>query len=87
MTTTIPILTPSYFNSEACRRDAALFLDDEKAEGREDLVLPIYLIEAELLEAAALRRECSLRLSQQAQAGLPTQRYWLSLCRSSGVVS
>ncbi len=51
----IPILTPSYFASPNCRAEAAAFLDLEKRAGRRDLVLPIYLIEAEVLEDAERR--------------------------------
>ena len=73
----IPILTPSYFNSEACRREAALFLDYEAKAGREDLVLPIYLIDAETLENAALRRRDPLarRLHQRQVRGLARDRF------------
>jgi len=63
----IPMLTPSYFNSEACRREAELFLDFEAKAGRDDLVLPIYLIDAEILDEAARRRHDPLarRLHQR----------------------
>ncbi len=57
-----PILTLAYFESEACRREAAAFLDAERAKGRDDLVLPIYMLPiymktAEILDHAALRRK------------------------------
>ena len=51
----IPILTPSYFRSEACRDELAKFLKAEKARGRNDLILPIYYIECHVLEDPALR--------------------------------
>ncbi len=51
----IPILTPSYLASPQCRAEAATFLDLEKQAGRRDLILPIYLIEADLLESETLR--------------------------------
>jgi hypothetical protein len=51
----IPILTPSYFNSKACRDELQKFLDAEKRRGRNDLVLPIYYIECPVLEEVDLR--------------------------------
>ena len=51
----IPILTPSYFASPQCRAEAATFLDLEKQASRQDLILPIYLIEADTLESEQLR--------------------------------
>ena len=66
----IPILTPSYFTSPACRAEAEFFLDYELKAGRDDLVLPIYLIEVDVLEDAALRRDEPLarRLHQRHYA-------------------
>ncbi|MEM8951805.1 MAG: SUMF1/EgtB/PvdO family nonheme iron enzyme [Pseudomonadota bacterium] len=46
----IPVLTPSYFSSLQCRAEAAAFLELEKQVGRQDLILPIYLIKADVLE-------------------------------------
>jgi hypothetical protein len=40
----IPILTPNYFGSKACRDELGKFLKAEKAKGRGDLVLPVYYI-------------------------------------------
>jgi hypothetical protein len=51
----IPILTPSYFRSQPCRDELEKFLVAEKAKGRDDLVLPIYYIECDVLEDPALR--------------------------------
>jgi hypothetical protein len=51
----IPILTPSYFKSEACRDELQKFLDAEKRRRRNDLVLPIYYIQCPVLEEADLR--------------------------------
>jgi hypothetical protein len=50
----IPILTPSHFNSTACRDDKK-FLRAEAKRGRNDLVLPIYYIECDVLEHPHLR--------------------------------
>ena len=51
----IPILTPSYFTSEHCRKEAETFLKYEAAAGSRDRILPIYLIAAEVLEVTKLR--------------------------------
>jgi hypothetical protein len=47
----IPILTPSYFNSAACRNELEKFLKAEETAGRRDLILPIYYIRCPVLEA------------------------------------
>jgi formylglycine-generating enzyme required for sulfatase activity len=51
----IPILTPSYFTSGPCRDELAKFLRAEAERGRNDLVLPIYYIECDVLEEKNLR--------------------------------
>ncbi|MGI9505041.1 MAG: peptidoglycan-binding protein, partial [Geminicoccaceae bacterium] len=53
----IPILTPNFFHSDFCRNEALAFLDYEAASGRDDLILPIYLLEADVLEVDALRAD------------------------------
>ncbi len=51
----VPILSPNYFRSEACRDELAAFLAAEKAKQRDDLILPIYYIECDVLENPELR--------------------------------
>jgi formylglycine-generating enzyme required for sulfatase activity len=51
----IPILTPSYFTSKPCRDELEKFLRAEAKFGRNDLVLPIYYIECDVLEEEDLR--------------------------------
>ncbi len=51
----IPILTPSYFTSRPCRDELERFLGVEAQRGRNDLVLPIYYIECDVLEDDELR--------------------------------
>jgi CheY-like chemotaxis protein len=46
----IPIVTPLYFNSEPCRDELARFIEHEKRLGRDDLILPIYFVDAPVLE-------------------------------------
>jgi hypothetical protein len=53
----IPILTPSLFQSDFCRREAKAFLYYEARARRDDLILPIYLINASVLENASRRLE------------------------------
>jgi len=52
----IPILTPSYFNSAACRNELEKFLEAEQRVGRRDLILPIYYIQCPALVDADLRK-------------------------------
>jgi cobaltochelatase CobT len=40
----IPILTPAFFQSRACRDEYMKFAQSEKATGRRDLILPIYFV-------------------------------------------
>jgi Response regulator receiver domain len=51
----IPIITPLFFNSDACRGELQKFLDHEKRLGRDDLILPIYYVTAPVLEKSELR--------------------------------
>ena len=41
----VPILTPSFFTSDYCCREAQMFLEGAVRAGRDDLILPIYLID------------------------------------------
>jgi F-box protein 11 len=49
VTLLIPIITPSFFKSPACRRELQRFLEREKKLGRKDLILPVYYIDCPLL--------------------------------------
>lgn len=42
----IPILTPSFFRSTACRREVGRFLHRERREGGTDRILPIYWVDS-----------------------------------------
>lgn len=53
----IPILTPSFFGSEECRKELQAFLDHEAAAGRNDLVLPIHYVTCSVLEDPAKREK------------------------------
>jgi parallel beta-helix repeat protein len=49
----IPILTPGFFKSPACRSELERFLDREKRLGRRDLILPVYYVNCPLLSNQA----------------------------------
>ena len=51
----IPILTPSYFQSQPCREEYELFLEREKKLGRNDLILAVYYVECDELEEPAIQ--------------------------------
>jgi cobaltochelatase CobT len=42
----IPVLTPSFFRSTACRREVGRFLHRERREGYSDRILPIYWVDS-----------------------------------------
>jgi hypothetical protein len=56
----IPIVTPSYFKSKACREELEKFLRAEAERGRNDLILPMYYIESYILEKEELRASDAL---------------------------
>ena len=53
----IPIITPSFFNSDACRQELEMFLQREKTLNRNDLILPIYYVSCKLLEDEKLKKK------------------------------
>jgi len=46
----IPIITPGFFKSQYCRDELTRFLERESELKRDDLILPIYLIDTPLLD-------------------------------------
>lgn len=66
----IPILTPNFFTSDFCRREAMAFLDYEARAGRDDLVLPIYLLDSDQLNDEQCRQadEIARRLHERQYA-------------------
>lgn len=56
----IPIITPSFFRSPACRDELQRFLDREKTLERSDLILPVYYVDTPLLNDAGARRADAL---------------------------
>ena len=51
----IPILTPGFFNSPACRSEFGRFLERERKLGRRDLILPVYYVNCPILRDEARR--------------------------------
>ncbi len=51
----IPIITPLFFNSSACRDELERFLKREETLGRSDLILPVYYFDCPVLNDAAKR--------------------------------
>ena len=45
----IPIITPSFFNSQPCREEYERFVDRERKLNRNDLILPVYYVDSPLL--------------------------------------
>jgi hypothetical protein len=53
----IPIITPSYFESENCRKELQRFIEREKELNRNDLILPIYYRKVWIIEDKAEREQ------------------------------
>jgi parallel beta-helix repeat protein len=51
----IPVITPSFFNSQHCRGELHRFLEREKNLNRSDLILPVYYVDTPLLNEDELR--------------------------------
>ncbi len=56
----IPIITPSFFNSDACREELERFQEIETELGRNDLILPIYYVDCPVLNNETLRAKDEL---------------------------
>jgi hypothetical protein len=48
----IPIITPLFLNSDACRAEAEHFLEHELQLGRDDMILPLYFVESRMWDDA-----------------------------------
>lgn len=46
----IPIITPRFFESKACTSEVRRFVSHEQQLGRDDLIIPIYYIKADVIE-------------------------------------
>jgi F-box protein 11 len=56
----IPIITPAFFKSPACREEFERFLKREDSLGRADLILPVYYVECPVLSNKAKRETDSI---------------------------
>jgi F-box protein 11 len=56
----IPIITPAFFRSDACRDELERFLNREEALGRGDLILPVYYVSCPALQDKAKREHDKL---------------------------
>jgi cell division septum initiation protein DivIVA len=56
----VPILTPSFFTSDQCRRELQRFLGREQRLSRRDLILPVYWISAAQLDNPARHSQDNL---------------------------
>ncbi|WP_417916038.1 right-handed parallel beta-helix repeat-containing protein [Candidatus Electronema sp. JC] len=56
----IPILTPAFFKSAACRDELERFLKREETLGRSDLILPVYYVNCPVLQDKAKREQDEL---------------------------
>ena len=55
VTLLIPVITPGFFKSQACRDELSRFLQREQVLGRSDLVLPLYYVDSRILNDASKR--------------------------------
>ncbi|WP_448032394.1 TIR domain-containing protein [Bradyrhizobium liaoningense] len=53
----VPVVTPLFFQSEACREELKKFIAHESEQGRDDLILPIYFVTVPALEKKELLRD------------------------------
>lgn len=60
----VPIITPSFFNSQPCLDELERFLEREKKLGKEELVLPVYYVDTPLINE---KSESSTRKEKLAQ--------------------
>jgi CheY-like chemotaxis protein len=63
----IPIITPLFFQSDACRDELEKFMAHEKKQKRDDLILPVYFVTAPVLERADLLRDDAIATAISAR--------------------
>ena len=73
----IPIITPSYFRSAACREEFEKFAVREKQLGKNTLILPIYYLESDEINDVASENPdgIAVTLSQRNWADWRTMRF------------
>jgi hypothetical protein len=75
----IAFITPSFFQSDYCKREVRRFLEREKRLGRRDLIIPVYLIEVDEIQALINRRGGDPKLKGSWLAKTLLQRTLLEL--------
>lgn len=70
----IPVVTPRFFKSQACRDEVLAFSQAAKAAGREDLILPIYWITDATLESGPSQDEVRSVVSDRQWSDLREAR-------------
>lgn len=58
----IPIITPSYFNSPACRSEFEKFADRENSLGSNQLILPLYYLKCDQMDDSTNRDLIGIKL-------------------------
>lgn len=66
----IPIITPLFFSSPACRDELSKFITHEKNQGRDDLILPIYLVTVPELERSDSKDSLAISISKRERYDL-----------------
>jgi CheY-like chemotaxis protein len=66
----IPIITPLFFSSNACRDELGKFIAHEKAQGRDDLILPVYLVTVPELERSDSKDSLAISISKRERYDL-----------------
>lgn len=61
----IPVITPSFFNSPACQKELDLFISRESSLGTNQLILPIYYLESDLIEEDSGNTNANVLRSRQ----------------------
>ena len=56
----IPIITPSFFKSIPCRDEFKHFREREKTLNRNDLILPVYYVNSDLIELKEKFANCNV---------------------------
>ena len=80
----LPMLSPLFLSSPNCREEVELFVGRERALGRDDMILPVYLVDSPKLEKAEERdkdpvatrdrQAPALRLARERLAGAGRSR-------------
>lgn len=81
----IPVVTPAFFGSEACRDELARFLEREQALGRSDLVLPLYYISTSILDDSSERAQDPLAQAIHAHQYADWRELRLKALKSASV--